>query len=193
MFPFGFYEMCWRCHQDELFTIDYGRQQSPMPFTSVCLFYERDSVVRPLLTSWLLGLKDIPAYIRNIFSFYHWSHWRSFTGALNVIDFAAVLFFFEVNQAPLELRRLWWTTIITQPVLDDDGLVSYMHPYHLLYLEIPKMTAYLQRLGAMRNVETGTDLNVHPWVAYNIWGCIDVTLPDFEFENLESDPVLKSE
>lgn len=149
-------------------------------------FVERSAEVRTALASWLSSLEGpVPQGIQNMF--FH-CDWETFTFSspvnLNVGYFVTALIFFEINGAPLSVRRMFWEWILDRPGFSEGSLVPADHPYFGPFqLAVNALkSGYFHRpcreLGGFYCVRTKSLKAASMWNSYNIWNARGVYLPD---------------
>jgi len=131
--------------------------------------------VRYSLFTWLGSLDGrIPTVVFNTLMKSEWDDFFVTGHGLRLGVFAMILYFFEVNEAPYDLRKLFWCWILPRPLFNDRGLAVTGHPYIDLFFNISRLDPYqLACCGAFHRVDTHCTMGYRgsAWRAFNIWGC----------------------
>ena len=133
------------------------------------------SRVRYSVKEWLESLQgQIPSAIYTTLLFADWEAYCLPPVGLRVGVFMLILYFFESNDAPLPLRRMFWNWILPKPIFNDDGTSNDEGGYVEVFKQACLLDAVaLAELGAFYNV-VNRDLYSYRgtiWRAFNIWHC----------------------
>ncbi len=131
--------------------------------------------VRYCVNAWLMTLDGVIPIA--VYSTLMYSEWDSFCLppiGLRIGVFMLILYFFEVNNAPMLLRRQFWCWILPKPIFDHNGMVHDDHPYIELFVEAGRLDPEaLLQCGAFHDVKGGCDIYYSGtvWNAFNVWDC----------------------
>jgi len=137
--------------------------------------------IRNNVSIWLASLKGgIPLPVYSTLMNSEWEDFSIPSHGLRLGVFMIILYFFEVNQAPVELRRQFWCWIMPRPLFNDGSMADPSHPYIQVFFDMCKLDPFLMfSCGAFHDVNGSRQMayNGTVWRAYNIWGCNGFGLP----------------
>lgn len=130
--------------------------------------------VRHEILEWLKTLGgNIPMTIYATLMHSEWETWVLPPVGLRIGVFMVILYFFEANDAPKALRRMFWNWILPKPLIPVDGMVSPDHPYIRTFFDAEALDVNaLRECYAFYNV-SGRDL-VHDWSIFSVWKAFNV-------------------
>lgn len=148
-------------------------------------FIERSAIVRSEIQRWLdsKGAQEIHPVIRMLLFNGLWENFYSPQRGLRYSVFTLILYFFETNDAPMELRKEFWNWILPTPQVTA-GYQSEDHPYIHLFFDVCGLDpVLLARCGAFDKIEGGYsyyyDGSVSVvWRVYNIWQSLGWMIED---------------
>lgn len=131
---------------------------------------------RFICSSWLSSFdKGVPRPIVYLFLESEWETFLNPPHGIRLGVLAIALLFFHVNDAPLPLRRAFWSLFLTRPVFDANGCVGVGHPYVDLFNKLSAVEfESLSEYGAFYCIRDGGSAGNYRDVdfeVYNIWGC----------------------
>jgi len=156
--------------------VENGRVWPPIAHFGRRHFIEKIVGFRTACTLWLSGKNGkIPYPMAKLLFHAEWDHYyNQDVAGLRVGFFIGVLLFFSTNDAPITLRRHFWTLLLERPVFDANRCAGAGHPYCSLWRAIMQLpTQALVELGCFYHMGSGDMLHeVNSKIeAYNIWGC----------------------
>lgn len=162
---------------------DDAPRLSPVPRR---VFIHNAALARSAINNWFVTLNGgIPLHIFTLLMFSDYETFVSpLINGLKVGNFISILYFFEANDAPVSVRKIFWRWVFGEPVVADGELLPsdhpYLYPYNLLAMASRNSSymPYFRRVGAFLNVETGVNQLIPLWAAYNVWGARGAYAPE---------------
>lgn len=132
--------------------------------------------VRSHIYEWMVALGGvIPGPIFEILMKSEWNDFYYNEGGFYFFRtnlWVAIFYFYEVNGAPIELRRMTWNWIMRPPKTFVMGACSGDSDYICLFeCFVAVKFRDLSYTGAFYDVKGQRVLLPNPWTSFNVWNC----------------------